>query len=398
MGMGMINLKRRALGCGLLAGAMTLGMPLARAADEPVTVGVVLSSTGPAAAIGIQSQNAIRLWPQTLGGRPARYIVLDDGTDVSRAVRNFRKLTSEEKVDAIVGPNTTAAALAGLDVLQETGTPMVALAASAVIVEPQSDPKRQWAFKMPQNDSLMATALIEHMREQGIETVGFIGFADSYGDSWWDEFSKAAAEGGPRIVAQERYQRTDASVTGQVLKLMAAKPDAILIAGAGTPTVLPQKTLLERGYAGPIYQTHGIGTLEFLQIGGKDVENTLFPTGPGVVARDLPDDNPVKPVALDFTERFENEYGPHTMTQFAGDAWGAWMLLDSAATRALAAGDAEPGTPAFRQALRDALENTRDLTVPNGVLNIDGDNHQGFDARARVMGTIKEGRFTYSGE
>lgn len=398
MGMGMINLKRRALGCGLLAGAMTLGLSIAQAADEPVTVGVVLSSTGPAAAIGIQSQNAIRLWPQTLGGRPARYIVLDDGTDVSRAVRNFRKLTSEEKVDAIVGPNTTAAALAGLDVLQETGTPMVALAASAVIVEPQSDPKRQWAFKMPQNDSLMATALIEHMREQGIETVGFIGFADSYGDSWWDEFSKAAAEDGPRIVAQERYQRTDASVTGQVLKLMAAKPDAILIAGAGTPTVLPQKTLLERGYAGPIYQTHGIGTLEFLQIGGKDVENTLFPTGPGVVARDLPDDNPVKPVALDFTERFEKEYGPHTMTQFAGDAWGAWMLLDSAATRALAAGDAAPGTPAFRQALRDALENTHDLTVPNGVLNIDRDNHQGFDARARVMGTIKEGRFTYSGE
>src|SRR5690606_19278226 len=159
---------------------------------------------------GIQSNNAIRLWPATLGGQPARYIVLDDGTDVSKAVRNIRKLTSEDKVDAVVGPNITASALAALDVLAETGTPMVALAASSVIVEPPSDPKRQWAFKMPQNDSLMATALVDHMKKHGIRKVAFIGFADSYGDSWWKEFS-AAAGSDLEVVAQERFQRTDAS-------------------------------------------------------------------------------------------------------------------------------------------------------------------------------------------
>ena len=238
-----------------------------------------MSTTGAAAAIGIQTNNAVRLWPATLGGQPARYVVLDDGTDVSRAVKNMRKLTSEDKVDAIVGPNITAAALAGLDVLAETGTPMIALAASSVIVEPLSDPKRAWAFKMPQNDSLMATAMVQDMKKKGLKNVAFIGFADSYGDSWWKEFS-AAAGADLKIVAQERFQRTDASVMGQVLKLIAAKPDAVLIAGAGTPSALPQKTLLERGYGGVIYQTHGIGTLEFLQVGGKDVEGTLFPPAP----------------------------------------------------------------------------------------------------------------------
>src|SRR5690606_693999 len=188
--------------------------------------------------------NAVRLWPATLGGEPARYVVLDDGTDVSRAVRNFRKLTSEEKVDAIVGPNITASALAGLDVLAETGTPMVALAASAVIVEPADDPKRRWAFKMPQNDSLMASALVDDMRKKGIKNVAFIGFADSYGDSWLAEFTKAAGSD-IKLVAQESFQRTDASVMGQVLKAIAAKPDAVLIAGSGTPAALPQKTLIE---------------------------------------------------------------------------------------------------------------------------------------------------------
>lgn len=373
-----------------------LAATVSTSAHAEITIGVTLASTGPAAAIGIQSQNAVRLWPATLGGQPARYVVLDDGTDVSQAVRNLRKLTAEDKVDALVGPNITASALAGLDVANETGTPLVALAASASIVEPMSDPRRRWVFKMPQNDSLMAGALVEHMRTHGVKTVGFIGFGDSYGDSWWKAFNDAAA-GNPAIVAQERFQRNDASVTGQALKLMAAKPDAVLVAGSGTPAALPQKTLVSRGYKGTIYQTHGIGTLEFLQLGGKDVEGTLFPTGPGVVARGLPVDNPVRKVALDFTEKYEARYGADTLTQFAGDAWGAWVLLDDAARRALAGG-AQPGTPAFRAALRDALEATRDLAVPNGVLNLSPQDHQGFDARARVMGVIRDGKFRYAGQ
>lgn len=378
----------------LAALAATMAPLLFLTVHAEVVIGVDISSTGPAAAIGIQTHNAVRLWPTTLGGQPARYVVLDDGSDVSRAVKNFRKLTSEDKVDAIVGPNLTASALAALDVLAETGTPMVALAASAIIVEPANDSKRRWAFKMPQNDSLMASVLVEDMRAKGIKNVAFIGFADSYGDSWWAEFNKAAGND-IKVVAQERFQRTDSSVMGQVLKAMAAKPDAILIAGSGTPAALPQKTLLDRGYQGPIYQTHGIGTLEFLQVGGKDVEGTLFPTGPGVVARELPDSNPVKSVAVDFADKYEAKHGPNTLTQFAGDAYGAWMLLDSAVARALAAG-AKPGTPEFRAALRDALENTRDLVVPNGVLNISEMDHQGFDERARVMAVIRDGRFSYA--
>jgi len=224
--------------------------------------------------------------------------------------------------------------------------------------------------------------------------VAFIGFSDSYGENWWKEFSELAA-GKIDVVARESYQRTDSSVTGQVLKLMAAKPDAILIAGSGTPAVLPGKTLKQRGYKGLIYQTHGIGTLEFLQVGGKDVEGTLFPTGPGVVARGLPESNPVRKVALDFTEKYESKYGPNSATQFAGDAWGAYMLMDKAVGEVLKK-NIKPGTPQFRSALRDAIESTRELVVPNGVLNITAKDHQGFDERARVMGTIKDGHFQYA--
>ncbi len=384
--------RRRLLhGLALLASAAAIALP----ARADLRIGVVLSTTGPAAAIGIPTRNTVQMWPTTLGGQRAQVIVLDDASDPAQAVRNVRRLIAEDHVDAIVGPTIAPTALASLDAVTEGQTPMIALAASASIVEPQ-DTKRHWAFKMPQNDSHMATLVTQHMADSGVRTVGFIGFADAYGESWWREFSKLAEVRGLQVVGSERFARTDASVTGQILKLMAARPDAILIAGAGTPAALPQRTLVERGYKGRLYQTHGIASTEFLKVGGKDVEGTLFPTGPVVAARELPASHPVRQVAVAFVERYEARYGPNTVTQFAGDAWGAWQLLDNAAERALKT-RAQPGTPAFRAALRDALETTHGLTVPNGVLNLNARDHQGFDQRSRVMGIIRDGRFAYAG-
>lgn len=363
------------------------------AASAQIRVGVNLSTTGPAAAIGSSSKNTVLLWPRELAGKRIEYIILDDGTDPGNAVKNVRKLIAEEKVDIIIGPNTTPNALALLDIVAESETPMIALAASAGIVEPM-DAKRAWAFKMPQNDTHMTTILTQHMADHGVKTVAFIGFADAYGEGWWREFSKLAELRRIKIVANERFARTDTSVTGQVLKMMAAKPDAVLIAGSGTPAVLPQKTLIERGYKSQIYQTHGIASLEFLKLGGKDIEGTLFPTGPAVVARQLPDKHAVKKVSVDFVAKYEKAYGPDTVTQFAADAWGAWLLIANAVPVAI--NTAQPGTKAFRQALRSALENTHGLVVLQGVINMSATDHVGLDQRSRVMGKIQGGKFTYA--
>lgn len=363
-------------------------------AHAEIVVGIDLGTTGPGAAIGIPTKDTVLMWPRKLGDEIAHYVLLDDGSDVTSAVRNVRKLIDEHKVDVIVGPNLTPNALAAMDAVAESRTPMVVLAASASIVEPM-DEKRRWVFKMPQNDSLMASKLAGYMHKTGIKTIGFMGFADAYGDSWYTAFSAAAKTKGMEVVADERYQRNDTSVTGQTLKLISRRPDAILVAASGAPAVLPQKSLIERGYQGKIFQTHGIASPQFLQIGGKDVEGTLFPTGPVVVARQLPADHPVRDVAVSFVERYETKYGPDSTTQFAGDAWGAYMLLDAAVRRAKNTG-VELRTPEFRRALRDAIEQTEDLTVPNGVLNITPQDHQGFDERAAVMGVIRDGKFSYA--
>ena len=378
---------RRAFACTAFA--------LASAAHADLTVGIDLSSTGPAAVIGMTSKNAIQMWPATIAGQKARYIVLDDGTDPGKAVANIRKLIDEDHVDVIVGPNITPAALAALDPVAASQTPMITLIGSASVVEPQEG-KRVWAFKMAQTDGAMADVMTRYMANHGVKTVGFIGFADSYGDSWLNEFKKFAELRHIRLVATERFNRNDASVTGQVLKLIAARPDAMLVAGAGTPAALPQRTLVERGFKGPIYQTHGIATPEFIRLGGREVEGTLFPTQPVVVARTLPADHPAKKAAIAFVSAYEGKYGPGSVTQFAGDAAGVYPRLQDAVARALK--KAQPGTVQFRMALREELEHAHELVVPNGVVNTSEKDHVGLDQRASVMGTIRDGKFVFISE
>ena len=378
---------RRAFACAAFA--------LVSTAHADLKVGIDLSSTGPAAVIGITSKNAIQMWPATLAGQKAQYIVLDDGTDPGKAVANIRKLIDEDHVDVIVGPNITPAALAALDPVAASHTPMITLIGSASVVEPQEG-KRVWAFKMAQTDGAMADVMTRYMANHGVKTVGFIGFADSYGDGWLNEFTKFAELRHIRLVATERFNRNDASVTGQVLKLVAAKPDAVLVAGAGTPAALPQRTLVERGFKGPIYQTHGIATPEFIRLGGKEVEGTLFPTQPVVVARTLPADHPAKKAALAFVTAYEDKYGPGSVTQFAGDAAGVYPRLEDAVARALK--KAQPGTEQFREALREELEHAHELVVPNGVVNTSAKDHVGLDQRASVMGAIRGGKFVFISE
>jgi len=373
----------RAIKLSVIAGILAAGPAFA-----DITVGVTVSATGPAASLGIPEKNTIALLPTSIAGQKVNYIVLDDASDTTSAVKNTRKLIAEHKVDLIVGSTTSPNSLAMIDVVAEGETPMIAMAASSRIVEPMDD-KKKWVFKVAQNDAHMATAIVQHMTDQGIQSVAYIGFSDAYGEGWWNEFSKIAEARKLKIVANERFNRTDTSVTGQVLKILAAKPDAVLIGGSGTPAALPQKSLKEKAFKGLIYQTHGVANADFLRICGKDCEGTFLPAGPVLVADQLPADHPVRKTALEYMQKYEAAYGKGSATTFGAHAWDAATLLGAAAPAALKAG--QPGTPAFRKALRDALEAVKNQPAAHGVFNMSANDHLGFDQRARVMVRIENG-------
>ena len=372
----------------LLVAALTM----AGLAQAQIKVGVTVSATGPAASLGIPEKNTIDLMPKTIAGQKVEYIVLDDGSDTTKAVANTRKLITEDKVDIVLGSTITPNSLAMIDVVAENQVPMISMAASARIVEPV-DAKKRWVFKTPQNDIMMSLAIATHMANNGVKTVGFIGFADAYGEGWYGEFAKVAALKGLQIVANERYARTDTAVTGQALKIVAAKPDAVLVAGSGTPAALPQKTLRERGYTGKYYQTHGVANADFLRVGGKDVDDTFLPAGPVLVADQLPASNPVRKSAQAYVAAYEAAHGKGSVSTFGAHAWDAGLLMTAALPAALK--KAKPGTPEFRAALRDAIEQVKDLAGAHGIFSMSPTDHLGLDQRAYVMVKIVNGAWKY---
>jgi branched-chain amino acid transport system substrate-binding protein len=359
------------------------------AASCQVRVGLLVSATGPTSAIGIPQKNTGALLPAKAGDVAIEYISLEDGGDATRALQNAKKLIAEDHIDALIGPSTTPAALAILDVIAENKVPLLATVGTSSVVEPMDD-KRRWVFKTTQNDDLIAAALIKHMAKNGVKTVGFIGFNDPYGDNWYKVFGVLAAKAGIGIVANERYARTDQSVTGQSLKLIAAKPDAVLIAAVGGPAVLPQATLYDQGYKGRVYQTHAVATDDFIRLGKQKVEGTVLAAGSMLVIDDIPGSDPIKKVASAYMAAYEKQYGVRPAT-FGANTYDGGLLLERAIPVALKV--ARPGTEAFRVALRDALEKENDVVGAQGVFNMSPTNHNGMDERARVLVVVKDGKF-----
>ncbi|HEY7903714.1 MAG TPA: ABC transporter substrate-binding protein [Casimicrobiaceae bacterium] len=371
----------------LLCAAIFLLASTAARAD--ITIGLMVSATGPTSAIGIPQRNTGEILPRMIGGERVRYVSLEDGGDATRAVQNVRKLIEEDHIDALIGPSTTPNAFAILDIIAEHEVPMMATVGTATIAEPV-DAKRRWVFKTTQNDDLIASALLAHMQRTGVRSVGMIGFNDPYGENWFKVFGAMADRAGIRVTAVERYARTDQSVTGQVLKLLAGHPDAILVAAVGGPAVLPQATLFDRGYKGRVYQTHAVATEDFIKLGREKVEGTILAAGPMLVIDEIPAGNPTKQVAQAYIAAYAARFGGAPAT-FGANTWDAGLLLERAMPSALAA--ARPGTEAFRVALRDALEKQREVVGCQGVFNMSPTDHNGMDERARVLVTVRDGRF-----
>jgi branched-chain amino acid transport system substrate-binding protein len=373
----------------LAATVVGAGLALnALAAD--LKVGFITSLSGPVSSLGIPYEKGIKAgvaYKATVGGHKVQLIQLDDGSDPATAARNARKLIEEDKVDVVIGTAGSPGALAIAAVARETKTPLISIANANLPGEDGA-----WMVTLPQPAPLMVNAVVERMKKSGVKTVGYIGFSDAWGDLVYDSLLPAAKAAGIQVVTNERFARADTSVTGQVLKIVAAKPDAVLTGTSGTPGALPYRALAERGWKGQIYGTHALINPDFVRVGGSAVEGLLAPTGPVIVAEQLPESNPIKKVSMDFRSAYQKANGALPTDAFSAYSFDAWLLFADAAQRALTT-KAEPGTPAFRVALRDAIVNTRELVGTHGVYNFKPDNRYGSDERSRVMVKLEKGEW-----
>lgn len=366
-----------------LAAGLLLGLGPARA---DITVGVTLSLTGPLSSLGIPVKQALAQWPSQLAGQPVKLVVLDDASDSSAAVANARRLVTEQQVDVLLGSSGVPAVLAVAQVASESRTVQLGLAPA-----PRPGGAEDWTFVLAQPVSLMSDTLARRMAADKVRKVAFLGWNEAYGEAWAQAFKASAAKAGLQIVASERFAPPDTSITAQVLKVQATQPDAVLVVAAGTGAAMPHIALRERGYTGPIYQTHGAGSPDLVRVGGARLNGAILPAGPMLVAEQLPSSSPVRAPALAHVQAYEGQYGAGSRNQFAGHGFDAWQLLQRAVPVALK--KAQPGSAAFRQALRDALESEKDIALSHGIVNYSRQDHLGHGERSVVMLKIEQGQF-----
>ena len=367
----------------LAIAAITAATP----ARADITLGAVLSLTGPGAGLGVPERNTIELLPKTVAGQPVRWIVLDDATDTTTATRAARKLIDEEHVDAILGPSTSPNSLALLDPAGSSSTPFVSLAGSSSAIEPPEG-SRRWAFKLIPSERVATTQIVARMAQQGAKRLANIGFATALGDGYINALVDQARARGIESVIDVRYNPADASVTPQVLRILAAKPDAVFVAASATPATTPILELRNRGYTGPIYTVQGIAGPDALRIGGKALDGVMFSSVPVLVAEQLPDANPVKPPALAFIHAYEQKFGPGSRSLFGATMWDSFLLVSAAAERT----PGPTGTAAFRTALRDAMEHTK-FAGSEAVFELTPTDHSGASADSQVMVEIRDGAY-----
>jgi branched-chain amino acid transport system substrate-binding protein len=387
--------RRTLLGSAALTGL--IGAPaIVRAQAAQLTVGFVTGQTGPGASIGIPYSRGIAAafgHIDNVGGQKIKLVQMDDGGDPSASTRMARKLIEEEKVDLLMGTSGAPGSIAMAAVATEQKVPMISI--SPIPRRVGRGEGGYWVISVPQPPPLMVAAVVEQMQKAGIKSLGYIGFSDAWGDLVYDALSKTAVPAGIKILTDERYARPDTSVTAQTLKIIAARPDAVMTGGSGTPGALPFLALKERGFRGPIYGTHALINPDFIRVGGAAVEGVLAPTGPVIVAEQLPDSNPLKKIGLEFRAAHLKANNVPTTDAFSAYSYDSWLIFLDAAKRTLAT--AQPGTPAFREGLRNAIFSTKDLVGCHGVYSFNQEDNSGVDARARVIVTLEKGQWKLLG-
>jgi branched-chain amino acid transport system substrate-binding protein len=374
------------LSAAAIAASLALPGPPAIAQTNEITIGITVTTTGPAAALGIPERNALDFVPKEIGGVPLKVIVLDDGGDPTNATTNARRFVTESKADIIMGSSTTPPTIAVANVANEAGIPHVGLAPFPITPD-----RAKWSVSMPQPIPIMGKVIYEHMKAHNVKTVGYIGYSDSYGDLWFNDFKMQAVPMGMTMVDEERFARPDTSVAGQVLKLVAASPDAVLVGASGTAAALPQTALRERGYKGLIYQTHGAASMDFIRIAGKAAEGVLMASGPVMSPETQPDSALTKKPGLALNTAYEAKYGANSRSQFAGHSYDAFEVLKRVVPVALKT--AKPGTVEFRDAIRQALLTEREIACSQGVYNFTEKDRYGLDDRSRIILTVKDGKY-----
>lgn len=355
-------------------------------AAEPIKIGSVLSTTGPAAFLGNPQYKTLQMYVDSInkdGGlldRQLELIIYDDASDAAKANSFAKRLIYNDDVDVIIGGTTTGSTMSMLPLAEKGETPFISMAGAISIV----DPVRKWVFKTPLTDRIVAEKLLLDMKDRGFTKIALLSETSGFGQSGKKETELMAKKVGVDIVQEETYGPKDTDINPQLTKIKNnQQAQALLIFGIGQGPAIAVRNYKQQSMSLPLYLTHGVCSDEFIKLAGDAAEGARLPCAAMLVADSLSADDPQKEVVSEYVESFTKMWDAD-VSNFGGNAYDGLMLYVDAVKRA--------GTT-DKAKVRDAIENTKGLMLTAGEFNLSADDHVGLDVNAYRILEVKDGHW-----
>ncbi|HEU5143634.1 MAG TPA: ABC transporter substrate-binding protein [Dermatophilaceae bacterium] len=354
------------------------------AATGDIKIGAVLDITGAGASLGVPERQALEMLADQVNaaggvnGRKIKLFIEDNQSTEDGAAKAVNKLISTEQVDLILGASRTGPSLAMRPIAEQAKTPMISLAANAKIVDGST-----WVFKTAQNDKVVLEKLADDMKASGYKKIAIARDASGFGEGIPEMLTDIGKSAGIEVTAVEKFAPDATDFTAQMVKIRDAKPDAVLIWGIPPAAANAQKAYRQLGLTAPVYQSHGIGNQVFLDTAGDSANGLKAALGRMLIADQLADNDPQKPVVTKFIADYKAKYNQSPST-FAGHAHDGFMIAVEALKKA--------GTDKAK--LRDAIEGISNWPGISGVFTMTKEDHSGLSKDALVMVEVKDKTWT----
>jgi len=359
----------------------------ASVADAQIKIGAVLSVTGPASFLGDPEKRTLEIYAAEINkqgginGQQLQLVIYDDGGDPNQARTFATRLIEEDKVDALLAGSTTATTMAIIPLAEEAKIPLINFAGAVVA----ADPKFKWNFKTPHTDLMACEKIFVDLQKRKLTKIAIISGTDAFGKSMRDQCLTVVKKYGIEVVHEETYGPRDSDMTPQLTNIKAkAGVQAVVNTGFGQGPAIVTRNYRQLGINVPLYQSHGVGSKQFIDLAGPAANGARLPAAALLVADILPASDPQKKVVVAYKTKYEQETKQPVST-FGGHAYDGFMIMVEAMKRAGGAKD--------KAKVRDEIEKTKNFIGTGGVVNMSPTDHLGLDLTAFKMLEIKDGNW-----
>lgn len=367
----------------LAAGALLAAAPLfsatAVAQDKsPIVIGHYASMTGSEATFGVSTDNGIKLAVEEINaagginGRQIKLITYDDQGKAQEAATVVTRLITQDKVVAILGEVASSRSIAGGQIAQKNGIPMITPSST----NPAVTEIGEFISRICYTDDLQGKAAAKFAAENlKVKTAAVLfNRQQAYSKGLAEEFKKAFTKMGGKLTTEQSYGDGDADFSAQIGAIRDGKPEVIFVPGYYTDAANIAIQMRKAGVNAPLIGGDGWDSVELGKIGGKAVEGSYF------CNHYAPDQN--SPEVTDFVKKYKAKHNetPDALAALGYDV--AKMLFDSMG-RAKSLGGKD---------LAAAINSTKNFKGVTGSITIDADRNA---VKPLVMVQVKNGMPTF---